>query len=147
MARMCRKANSCTLGECKLVWPLWKTVWRFLKKLKTELSWVHVCMLTCFHCVQLYDPMDCSPSGSSFHGILQARILEWVAMPFSRGSSWSRDWTHVSFVTWTGRPILDHQRHLGSPRWYHGTLLTQNKPLALSWFGSSAEHKRSSRDS
>jgi len=39
----------------------------------------------------LCDPMDCSPSGSSVHGILQARILEWVAMPSSRGSSPCRD--------------------------------------------------------
>ena len=37
-------------------------------------------------CPTLYDPMDCSPQGSSVHGILQARILEWVAMPFSKGS-------------------------------------------------------------
>ena len=40
--------------------------------------------------------MDCSPLGSSVHGILQARILEWVAMSFSRGSSWPRDRTQVS---------------------------------------------------
>ena len=39
----------------------------------------------------LHDPMDCSPPGSSVHGILQARIPEWVAVPFSRGSSWIRD--------------------------------------------------------
>ena len=39
----------------------------------------------------LCDPMDCSLSGSSVHGILQARILEWVAVPFSRGSSQHRD--------------------------------------------------------
>ena len=38
-------------------------------------------------CLNLYDPMDCSPPGSSVHGIFQARILEWVAMSFSRGSS------------------------------------------------------------
>ena len=43
--------------------------------------------------------MDCSPLGSSVHGILQARILEWVAMPSSRGSSWPRDWTHVSCIS------------------------------------------------
>ena len=49
-------------------------------------------------CVWLYDPMDCSPSGFSVHGILQARILEWVAIPFSRGSSWSRDRTWVSHI-------------------------------------------------
>ena len=40
--------------------------------------------------------MDCSPPGSSVHGISQARILERIAISFSRGSSWSRDWTHVS---------------------------------------------------
>ena len=38
-------------------------------------------------CLTLWDPMDCSPPASSVHGILQARILEWVAMPFSRASS------------------------------------------------------------
>ena len=42
-------------------------------------------------CLTLYDPRDCSPAGSSIHGILQARILEWAAMPFSRGSSQPRD--------------------------------------------------------
>ena len=42
-------------------------------------------------CLTFRDPMDCSPSGSSIHGILQAWILEWVAMPFSRESSWPRD--------------------------------------------------------
>ena len=47
-------------------------------------------------CLTLYNPMDQSPSGSSVHGILQARILEWAAMPSSRGSSWPRDQTHVS---------------------------------------------------
>ena len=50
-------------------------------------------------CVQLFfNPMDCSPSGSSFHGILQARLLQWVAVPFSRGSSQPRDWTWVSGI-------------------------------------------------
>ena len=42
------------------------------------------------------DPVDCSPPGSSIHGILQARILEWVAISFSRGSPGPRDWTRVS---------------------------------------------------
>ena len=47
-------------------------------------------------CTTLCDPVDCSPPGSSFHGILQARILEWVAISFSRGSSRPRDRTQVS---------------------------------------------------
>ena len=45
---------------------------------------------------RLCDPMDCSPPGSSVHGILQARILEWVAKPSSRGSSQPGDQTHIS---------------------------------------------------
>ena len=49
--------------------------------------------------VQLCDPMDCSLPCSSNHGIFQARIPEWVAMPFSRVSSWSGDWTWVSHIT------------------------------------------------
>ena len=44
-------------------------------------------------CPTLCDPVNCSPPGSSVHGMLQARILEWVAMPSSRGSSWPRDQT------------------------------------------------------
>ena len=50
-------------------------------------------------CPTLCDPMDCSPPGSSVHGSLQARILEWVAIPFSRESSWPRDQTRVSCIT------------------------------------------------
>ena len=46
----------------------------------------------------LCDPMDCSLPGSSVLGILQARILEWVAISFSRGSSLPRDWTWVSHI-------------------------------------------------
>ena len=46
----------------------------------------------------LCDPMDCSPLGSSVHGILQARILKWVAIPFSRGSSQPRDHTSISSI-------------------------------------------------
>ena len=47
-------------------------------------------------CLTLCDPMDCRSPDSSVHGILQARILEWVAIPFSRGSSQPRDRTQVS---------------------------------------------------
>ena len=54
-------------------------------------------------CPTLWDPIDCSPPGSSVHGILQARILEWVTMPFSRGPSRHRDQTHVSYVSCFGR--------------------------------------------
>ena len=49
-------------------------------------------------CPTLCNSMDCSPPGSSVHGILQARTLEWVAIPFSRGYSWPRDWIWVSCI-------------------------------------------------
>ena len=49
-------------------------------------------------CLTLCDPMDCSRPGSSIHGILQARTLDWVAVPFSRGFSQPRNRTQVSFV-------------------------------------------------
>ena len=59
-------------------------------------------------CPTLCDPMDCSPAGSSVHGILQARMLEWVAIPFSRGSFQPRDQTQISytagkFFPWFGK--------------------------------------------
>ena len=47
-------------------------------------------------CLTLWDPMDCSLPGSSVHAIFQARVLEWAAISFSRGSSWPRDWTQAS---------------------------------------------------
>ena len=49
-------------------------------------------------CPTLCDRIDCSPPGSSIHGIFQTRVLDWVAISFSRGSSWPRDWTQVSHV-------------------------------------------------
>ena len=76
----------------------------------------------------LCDPMDCSPPGSSVHGTLQARILEWVAMPSSRGSSWPRGWTTFltssalagrflnTSTTWEA-PVLTLMKN---QNWYHG---------------------------
>ena len=58
-------------------------------------------------CLTLCNPMDCSLPGSSIHGFLQARILEHVAMPFSRGSSQPRDRTQISYVC-LGRWVLYH---------------------------------------
>ena len=49
-------------------------------------------------CLTLWDPMDCNPPGSSVHGILQERILGWVAISFSRGSFWPRDGACVSYI-------------------------------------------------
>ena len=84
------------------------------------LSPPHSCWQPCFwlhggmrahslSCVWLFcDPKGCSPQGSSLHGVLQARKLEWVAVSSSRGSSWPRDWTQVSCVSCIGRRILYH---------------------------------------
>ena len=57
-----------------------------------------MCILVTQLCWTLCDPMDCNPPGSSVHEILQARILEWVAISFSRGSSWPRGQTWVSCI-------------------------------------------------
>ena len=74
-----------------------------------------LCVLSCFGHVWLCNPMDCSAPGSSVHGILQARILDWVSISFSRGSSLPRDGSSFSCISCTGRQTLYHKRHLGSP--------------------------------
>ena len=64
-------------------------------------------------CVPLCDPMDCSLPGSPVHGILQARILEWVTYPFSSRSSWPRNQTRVSCIAgrfFTNWAIREHLR-------------------------------------
>ena len=68
---------------------------------------IRACLLSHFSHVQLF-AVDCNQPGSSVHGILQARILEWIAIPSSRRSSWPRDWTHISYVSYTGRWVLYH---------------------------------------
>ena len=65
-------------------------------------------------CPALCDPVDCSPSGASVHGISQARMLGWVASSFSRVFTWPRDWICVSCVSYIVRWILYHYCHLGS---------------------------------
>ena len=62
-------------------------------------------------CLTLCNPMNCSLPDSSVHGILQARILKWVALPFARGSSQPRNWTR-GFLHW--RQILYSLSHQGS---------------------------------
>ena len=75
-----------------------------------------MCMFGHFIHVWLFvTPCSCSPPGSSVHGISQARILEWVAMPSYRGSSWPRNWSCVFHIFCIGRRVLYPWRHLGSP--------------------------------
>ena len=66
-------------------------------------------------CQTLCEPMDCLPPSSFVHGILQARMLEWVAIPFSRRSSQFRDRTHISCVSCICRWILYPLSHLRKP--------------------------------
>ena len=88
--------------------------------------------------VWLCDPMDCSPRGSSVHGILLTRILEGVAIPFSRGSSWPRDQTWIShnagrfFTIWAIREapmLIVNQLHIDSKK----------KKFKDSWISQSAD--------
>ena len=65
-----------------------------------------ICANLLLLCLTLCNPMDCSWQGSSVHGILQARILKWIAMSSSRGSSRPRDPTCVSYVLCVGRWVL-----------------------------------------
>ena len=84
---------------------LYKAEWNIFKIVQIKTNYVK----SVIYSVRLCDPMDCGPPGSSVHGILQARIQEWVAIPFSRGSSQPKDPTLVSciagrfFTFWTTR--------------------------------------------
>ena len=79
---------------------------------RERLHVLHCASLVTQSCLTLWDPMDYSPPDSSVHGILQARVLERVAMPSSRGSSQPRDWIQVSciagrfFPFWACMPII-----------------------------------------
>ena len=100
-------------------WPIWcsKNSFRYCNLVWAELypllkSCVEsLCACMCAKsfqlCPSLCDPMDHSLPGFSVDGILQWKILEWVAMPSSRGSFWPRHWTHIS-VSCIGRWILYH---------------------------------------
>ena len=92
---------------------------------------ISVCVCVCGVCAQscltLWDPMGCSLPGSSVHGISQARILEWVVIPFFRGSSQARDRTCISLHWQVDSLPLSH---LGSPSWWgqwSWKLLKRNK--------------------
>ena len=110
----------------------------------TQTSFSHVHPAFCFSlcvcsdaqlCPTLCDSMDCSPPGSSVHEILQARILVWVAISFSRGSSQPRDCTHISCISGIGRQILYPQCHVGSPFLFPLCVLNlSHQPLIISLF-------------
>ena len=90
--------RSQTSREISLVHTHWNVI-------ESESNIAQLCLTPC-------DPMDCSLPGSSIDGIFQARILEWVAISFSRRSSWPRDWTQIShivgrhFIIWATREVI-----------------------------------------
>ena len=81
-------------------------------------------------CPTVCDPMDFSPPGSSVHGVLQARILKWVALPFSRGSSQPRDWTTISCFSCTASRFFTTESRGKSTKWLCAVLClaTQSCP-------------------
>ena len=72
--------------------------WYFSLPTSKHKSYTFLCVSFTQSCLTLCDPTDCSPPDSSVCGTFQARILQWVAMPFSRGSSQPRDRTRVSHI-------------------------------------------------
>ena len=89
-----------TIRSASLIYFLWfqPGFWRESNVSNTPLLYVHMCVWVTQSSPTLCNPMHYSSPGSSAHGILQARILEWVAIPFSRVSSQPRDWTQVSHI-------------------------------------------------
>ena len=90
--------------------------------LKLNCVCVRVCVCVCARmhsvaqsCLILSDPMDCSLPGSSVHGILQVRILEWVTISSSRESSWLRDQIRISCTSCFGRLILCYRATWETP--------------------------------
>ena len=90
-------------------------------------EWVKVAQ----SCPTLCDPMGYSPPGSSVHGILQTRILEWVAISFPRASSWPRDGTPVSCIVGIFFTIWATREALGHVKWTSKLRLATAKPMLL----------------
>ena len=102
--------------------PLCTFISSVLRTVHTSGRWVDrvgsQCVQLLQSCPILCDLMDCHPPGSSVHGILQARILQGVVVPSSRGSFQPRDWTPVSCISCIDRWIPYHLHHLRDPGCY-----------------------------
>ena len=103
-------------------------------------------------------PQELWPARSSVHGVIPARTLQWVAISSSRASSWPRNWTCISCVSWIGRQILTTEP-LGKPVWstfmdvmcpnraflfptqMHTLSFTQSNEMAPQWFSQPISHK------
>ena len=100
--RLCFSIFSC------LKFPKFCSSINLIHYINITISQVNDCAKLLQSCLTHCDLMDCSPPGSSVHGVLQERILEWAAISFSKGSSWPRGWTQVSFIAgecFTSEPL------------------------------------------
>ena len=113
--------SKCQSTHCIINWPRSSlkagchSSWR----VNLKMPWKHqqlpgnlcTCVCVCVptqSCPTLQDAMDWRQPGSSVHGVSQERILEWVAISYSRECSWSRDWTHDSSISCIGMQTLYH---------------------------------------
>ena len=127
--------NSCPVGRTPICWlnlvckritcSAWKTIGVLGLSLRDDGSVAQ-------WCPTLWDPMGCSPPSSSAHEIFQARILQWVAISFSRGTSWPRDQTRMAVSYIAGSlvrfsQILYQLSHQGS--WFKQSRQTSGSPV------------------
>ena len=121
-------------GGMDLKEKVWVQYWKHLSNLKSGSKVYQSCPTLC-------DPMGCSLTGSSVHGIFQARILEWVAISFSRRSSQPRDWTWVSWVVgrrftiWATREVFEGYLN-GLGHWVSVALAKRTWPWIDIWVSS-----------
>ena len=97
------------------------------QNIRFYLGSIMVCVLVTQSCMILWDHVVCRPPGSSVHGIFQERLLDWVAIPFSRGSFLPRDQTQLSciagrfFTVWTTMFMIIHIFAWLISLWYYAT--------------------------
>ena len=84
-------------------------------------------------CLTLCNPMDCCPPGSSIHGLFQLRILEWVAISSSKGSSWPSNQNHVFCVSCIGSRILYHRATWEAQNSVESRLAWFSKQIIFKW--------------
>ena len=91
--------QQCDKQAVTSIMPRSKIIISYTFRCRKEKSWCNLTLSakSLQSCPSLCDPMDCSTPSFSVHGILQARILEWVAISFFNRSSWPRDWTYISY--------------------------------------------------
>ena len=130
--KLCGPFDLCCNRPSRCFWHMPKFKNYYSREIGNKIKYVlKVKVLVAPSCLTLCHPPDCSPSGSSAHGILQARVLEWVAISFSRGSFRPRDGTSVSciadkfFTVWTTKEEAPGKYVLGSWNYQAQSLLEQ----------------------